>query len=754
MKPLTQQQLLAKKTERRLLRTLRFRVSRLIHEFGLMVLLCFTVSITCNAQFVTNSPAWGLGTGRHGSFMLTNNSTIEQLYATVRLASDPVTYNPLNSNAVPHFVDFTITNGATLTAQPWNGFDGGIVVIKACGRFVVAAGASIDVSSLGYRGGGGGNGAGSRGSDGEYSPYTGGHGFGGAGEVRSPFIIQAGGGGGGGYGTVGGDGGGGASPTAGGAAYGDDIISTLLLGSGGGGGGGSGTSTFRQGGRGGNGGGAISLSALQIVVLGSVIANGQAGGPNSGGNSGGGGGGSGGAILFRCIQGAVLSNGVTALGGGGGSGGGGGGGNGAVGRIRLESVRGISGLSNPEVSALISTGPDTDGDGILDFIEVGPDLNHPRDTDGDGIPDFRDLDSDNNSIPDNLELPGLRKSSFYYDKSDRLIGAEYNRGSNDLSIAYVYDGNGNILRQKYLQRDANGNGLPDLWEFLNGLTNNASAYIDSDGDGWTDYQEWKGGSNPRLSSSVPTNAPQTAPVSMPLPPTNTLSGQAAVFVRLWDAEGNSARPFLQFSNTFAAGWSNATLLTIDGTNYLTLTNGVSAQPTGTTHQVVWDASGDLGQINTNLYLRTRAADLSLTGDWSAMVLFSVNTIAAPNPDSDGDGIPDAWENQYFGNLSRTGTNDFDGDGVLDLAEFIADTNPTNAASYLHFTSVATVPSGMKLDWAGGSNATQYVQRTLSLSGGNTWSNLITNLPPTPITGSYTDTLGTNVMKFYRIEVTR
>jgi len=442
--------------------------------------------------------------------------------------------------------------------------------------------------------------------------------------------------------------------------------------------------------------------------------------------------------------------------------------------------------SNPKL-------PDSDNDGIQDGIEYYSYGTNPgtNDTDGDGIFDKweqdnnlnplindanedRDLDGVSNltefinqgigyranianskhpGLSDFESLFGVQTNRFYYDKIDRLVGAEYNHGSNGLSIAYVYDGNGNILRQNYLQRDTNGNGLPDLWEFLNGLTNNPGAYVDSDGDGWSNWQEWKVGTSPTNCLSIPTNAPQTAPVSLPLPPTNTLSGQAAVFVRLWDAEGNRARPFLQFSNAFAPIWSNATLLTIDGTNYLTLTNGVTARPTGTTHQVVWNASGDLGQINTNLYLRTRAADLSLTGDWSVMVLYSVNTLAT-NPDSDGDRIPDAWETQYFGNLSRSGTNDFDGDGALDLAEYTADTNPTNAASYLHFTGVHRIPSGVKLDWLGGSNATQYLQRALFLNAGGSWSNLITNLPPTPITGSFTDVLDTNVMKFYRFEVMR
>ena len=68
------------------------------------------------------------------------------------------------------------------------------------------------------------------------------------------------------------------------------------------------------------------------------------------------------------------------------------------------------------------------------------------------------------------------------------MGAEYDRG---LAIAYVYDGNDNLVRQVSMKHDGNTNGLPDVWEFLNGLTNNTGAYADTDGDGWTDYQEWK-----------------------------------------------------------------------------------------------------------------------------------------------------------------------------------------------------------------------------------------------------------------------
>ncbi len=46
---------------------------------------------------------------------------------------------------------------------------------------------------------------------------------------------------------------------------------------------------------------------------------------------------------------------------------------------------------------------DTDGDGIPDKVEKGPNPQHPRDTDHDGMPDYNDTDSDNDGIPDSKE---------------------------------------------------------------------------------------------------------------------------------------------------------------------------------------------------------------------------------------------------------------------------------------------------------------------------------------------------------------
>lgn len=50
-------------------------------------------------------------------------------------------------------------------------------------------------------------------------------------------------------------------------------------------------------------------------------------------------------------------------------------------------------------------------------------------------------------------------------------------------------------------------------------------------------------------------------------------------------------------------------------------------------------------------------------------------------DTDADGIADAWEYQYFGDLTTAnGTTDFDKDGLPDVGEYLSHTDPKNAGS--------------------------------------------------------------------------
>jgi hypothetical protein len=58
-----------------------------------------------------------------------------------------------------------------------------------------------------------------------------------------------------------------------------------------------------------------------------------------------------------------------------------------------------------------------------------------------------------------------------------------------------------------------------------------------------------------------------------------------------------------------------------------------------------------------------------------------------SPDTDGDGMADAWEIQKLGNLTVAGIGtDKDKDGQSDAAEYAADTNPNQAAEYLRIVS--------------------------------------------------------------------
>jgi hypothetical protein len=52
----------------------------------------------------------------------------------------------------------------------------------------------------------------------------------------------------------------------------------------------------------------------------------------------------------------------------------------------------------------------------------------------------------------------------------------------------------------------------------------------------------------------------------------------------------------------------------------------------------------------------------------------------PMADSDGDGMPDAWEIQYFGNTAQPPSGDYDGDGANNLTEFLQGRDPTKGVA--------------------------------------------------------------------------
>ena len=63
-----------------------------------------------------------------------------------------------------------------------------------------------------------------------------------------------------------------------------------------------------------------------------------------------------------------------------------------------------------------------------------------------------------------------------------------------------------------------------------------------------------------------------------------------------------------------------------------------------------------------------------------LAVLSTGSCALATDDSDGDGLLDSWELQFFGDLGQEAAGDFDGDGFTNLEEFGAGTDPTDSMS--------------------------------------------------------------------------
>lgn len=91
-------------------------------------------------------------------------------------------------------------------------------------------------------------------------------------------------------------------------------------------------------------------------------------------------------------------------------------------------------------------------------------------------------------------------------------------------------------------------------------------------------------------------------------------------------------------------------------------------------------------------------------------------------DDDNDLIPDVWEIRFSLNplLAMDASSDTDGDGKSSLEEYIADTDPTNAASLFQITLVNTA-SGLEVHFTSSLERLYQLEQRDSLSPTSTWS---------------------------------
>ncbi len=128
-------------------------------------------------------------------------------------------------------------------------------------------------------------------------------------------------------------------------------------------------------------------------------------------------------------------------------------------------------------------------------------------------------------------------------------------------------------------------------------------------------------------------------------------------------------------------------------------------------------------------------------------------------DSDGDGLPDAWERLRFGNLTTANAGtDTDLDGFTALQEYLADTDPNDPDSRLRITSYVAGAGGSSstLQWTSIGTRQYRILKTNTVTATSPWTDIGLGLIPpdagTTTSRSFTDP--GSPRRFFRIEAVK
>ncbi len=140
---------------------------------------------------------------------------------------------------------------------------------------------------------------------------------------------------------------------------------------------------------------------------------------------------------------------------------------------------------------------------------------------------------------------------------------------------------------------------------------------------------------------------------------------------------------------------------------------------------------------------------TMESDWSA--------VTSSVQDATGDLI--AWSGLFFETVDAPGAglnDDPDADGMNNLYEFLADTDPTNSASVFHITEIAREGDGMRITWQIGSGKTNDLQSAEGLGGGYS-DNFTNSFTITNTVGTFTTHLDPGAAtnspsRYYRVRL--
>jgi hypothetical protein len=178
---------------------------------------------------------------------------------------------------------------------------------------------------------------------------------------------------------------------------------------------------------------------------------------------------------------------------------------------------------------------------------------------------------------------------------------------------------------------------------------------------------------------------------------------------------------------------------------------------------------NLGNGNYNLTAGSslRGAGVNLSATYPNAVDFNGQALPAsgswdigamqylPTADYDNDGMADGWEFDHGLNISSNdAAADNDGDGASNYAEYLADTDPTNALSRFHIKSISkNTTTGFTISFTSSANRRYTLYYSTNLTSGS-WMNIPTqtDIPGSGGVDTLTDPSPTGTQRFYRVGV--
>ncbi len=257
--------------------------------------------------------------------------------------------------------------------------------------------------------------------------------------------------------------------------------------------------------------------------------------------------------------------------------------------------------------------------------------------------------------------------------------------------------------------DTDSDGIPDPWEGAHfGNLATAGALTDFDHDGVSDLDEYRAGTDPRnVDSPAPARPSTVSRLAHHLYATN--AG--------WIDARPSARHGLRVGEYFLSGWLAAPNFGWIHVGDGSPANGHAYGNTAASpddYGVNLDASGafsgyaygaNIGWINFGWAAPNdpNQPRVDLTTGYFSGYVYSANigwisfassdlrTGPLDRPDTDADGMDDAWERENFSTIATAGPGtDFDHDGVTDASEYVSGTDPRDRADYFRIVSQTIV----------------------------------------------------------------